>query len=613
MCAMIFGLLAWYVRPTEQIDRIWSDLFLANQCRSATCDVVLVKVTARDLLMNGVDRLSRSYLAQTLRKLDAAGVARVLVDYNLGSDMLPQEEQLLADAAKCLGPDRLAVAYEPDPDLRPSASLLARMSQVDLRLIPDTDGRYRQLRCPADTRFGDSALWLATGENRPTQSPFDLRIDPRTIPSVALWQLHRDDFSWWTLRGARVILTLDRSAAKSRANLPIHGAVERGVLLAMATQARLNGYAPVTWRGDMMVGLTCAASLLIGLVIGMRSPTLRRASIQWFILALSVLSVALWDVLVLGHHSRPATALLVSIVGMNSALAFRLGLADLLLGMFAGNLSPEEVWLWRTKAEWSGPVVLFNAMGGIKRANGPAAELLGVDASGADNCREAIADLARLCMPELGQRSRQIAWTMDTSRIWQIEWPHANLPFAVFTDITENVERHEALQKRLITDPLTGIFNRAGFESRLARLDRGSNQGYAILFLDMNGFKEVNDTHGHEAGDILLKEAASRFSTVVRKADVLARLGGDEFAILLEGNLTPELLRTLRTKLEASLATPIHIGSTQVRVGVAVGFALATSPDERTEAVLRRADAAMYARKAEIKGKTRAADSSLAV
>ena len=149
--------------------------------------------------------------------------------------------------------------------------------------------------------------------------------------------------------------------------------------------------------------------------------------------------------------------------------------------------------------------------------------------------------------------------------------------------------------------------------ARAARgTSQGTSQGYAILFLDMNGFKEVNDTHGHEAGDILLKEAAARFSSVIRKADLLARLGGDEFAILLEGNLTADLLRQLRSKLETSLVPPIRIGPTQVRVGVAVGWALACDPHESSEEVLRRADAAMYARKAELKGRPRSSEPSLA-
>jgi diguanylate cyclase (GGDEF)-like protein len=171
----------------------------------------------------------------------------------------------------------------------------------------------------------------------------------------------------------------------------------------------------------------------------------------------------------------------------------------------------------------------------------------------------------------------------------------------VFRDVTFRFEQRDALQKKLVTDPLTGILNRTGFEAALERITQSARQDYAILFMDMNGFKEVNDVHGHEAGDALLKAAATRFSSMLRKQDTLARLGGDEFVVLLEGELSQETLRRLCAKLEASLEAPIDLGSVIVNVGVAVGYGSPAGVHDRPAEVLRRADAAMYARKAEIK------------
>ena len=147
--------------------------------------------------------------------------------------------------------------------------------------------------------------------------------------------------------------------------------------------------------------------------------------------------------------------------------------------------------------------------------------------------------------------------------------------------------RAEALH-RAMHDPLTGLANRALFTERLER----SPLPLTLLALDLDRFKHVNDTLGHEAGDELLRQVATRLSTLVREGDLVARLGGDEFMILLSGSLPGGRAQELAGSIVNALAVPFRLGTDTASIGVSVGIATAIT-DERKELV-SRADFALY-------------------
>jgi diguanylate cyclase (GGDEF)-like protein/PAS domain S-box-containing protein len=168
----------------------------------------------------------------------------------------------------------------------------------------------------------------------------------------------------------------------------------------------------------------------------------------------------------------------------------------------------------------------------------------------------------------------------------------------------DRTRRHLAqIEKLAYTDPLTGLANRRRFEERMesalwqARLDGAS---VALLFLDLDGFKAVNDALGHAAGDQLLQVVADRLRGRLRRGDLLARLGGDEFLVGLLG-LDPATAQQeaeqVAEQLRAALSEPVQLGTEVVRVQASVGVGV--HPDDGTEfgPLLHRADARMYARK----------------
>ena len=153
------------------------------------------------------------------------------------------------------------------------------------------------------------------------------------------------------------------------------------------------------------------------------------------------------------------------------------------------------------------------------------------------------------------------------------------------------------LAERAVRDPLTGLANRTLLHERLRGVlarDARSGQSTALLFLDLDGFKAINDKHGHAVGDAILKAVADRLTAVVRPSDTVARMGGDEFVVLVEG-ATDEGTSLLTKRLQEAVEQPI--GRLALAVGVSVGVAVSKSGEAEASALLAAADRSMYSAK----------------
>jgi len=171
---------------------------------------------------------------------------------------------------------------------------------------------------------------------------------------------------------------------------------------------------------------------------------------------------------------------------------------------------------------------------------------------------------------------------------------------AVFADVTGAVEQRRLLEQRCNFDPLTQLPNRALFDERLrealARADRHHTQ-VALAFIDLDGFKAVNDRAGHLAGDQLLITMARRLQRVLRQTDTLARFGGDEFVAVLPEIDDATVLDALLERMLAAARTPVALDEHSVRLSASVGVALYPRDGLTADALIRCADAAMYAAK----------------
>ncbi len=165
-------------------------------------------------------------------------------------------------------------------------------------------------------------------------------------------------------------------------------------------------------------------------------------------------------------------------------------------------------------------------------------------------------------------------------------------------DVTSRRLLQERLREEADQDPLTGLANRrAGrrFMGRLLKDRRQPISSVTVLAGDLDGFKEVNDSLGHAAGDQLLTQVRARAGRVLRDGDLLCRFGGDEF-VLVCPDLPVEEAENVAARLEAAIAMPFQVGSTEVSVGISVGLAI-SRPDSTVDQLLAEADKAMYNRK----------------
>jgi diguanylate cyclase (GGDEF)-like protein/PAS domain S-box-containing protein len=169
-----------------------------------------------------------------------------------------------------------------------------------------------------------------------------------------------------------------------------------------------------------------------------------------------------------------------------------------------------------------------------------------------------------------------------------------------FRDISERKALEEQLRQLAFHDPLTLLANRNLFRDRVQHaltLAQRGQSSVAVMFLDLDNFKNINDSLGHDAGDDLLQAVAQRIVKTTRSSDTVARLGGDEFAVLLEGIATITEVERLADALIETLDLPFPLNGTEVRVGASIGVAFST-PDAGAETLLSNADIAMYHAKA---------------
>lgn len=159
---------------------------------------------------------------------------------------------------------------------------------------------------------------------------------------------------------------------------------------------------------------------------------------------------------------------------------------------------------------------------------------------------------------------------------------------------------HQQLEYQAVTDALTGLLNRRGFyqtvESALVRNER-TDKAQALLYLDLDGFKRINDSHGHDAGDKVLRWVAEQLKDCLRPRDTVARIGGDEFTVLLDSLDYPEQAAKVAEKIIDRIGMCQHIEGMEVALGVSIGIAIYPASGATLDALLHSADIAMYAAK----------------
>jgi diguanylate cyclase (GGDEF)-like protein len=174
---------------------------------------------------------------------------------------------------------------------------------------------------------------------------------------------------------------------------------------------------------------------------------------------------------------------------------------------------------------------------------------------------------------------------------------------ATFVDVTDRKAKERQMESIATSDPLTGVLNRRGFERDAAQrlTDSPDDATGALLFIDLNEFKGINDEFGHEVGDQLLKIAAARLEKSLRSCDIIGRPGGDEFVALVP-DVDSDVADKLARRLTRALEEPYHIGRQKLACAASIGLALYPKNANTLTGLLREADQAMYRAKARCRG-----------
>ena len=177
-----------------------------------------------------------------------------------------------------------------------------------------------------------------------------------------------------------------------------------------------------------------------------------------------------------------------------------------------------------------------------------------------------------------------------------VETSDGPLIISVVRDISSRIQSEEMVRYLAYHDSLTGLANRALFNERLeAALEEGAHvpTHIGLLYIDLNDFKPVNDSHGHAVGDSVLRRVADRISACVRQSDTVARVGGDEFTVLAPSVADEHELLAVQSRIHEAICRPVRVGSVTINVTASIGSAIHQTY-EPPDAFVARADRAMF-------------------
>jgi len=195
------------------------------------------------------------------------------------------------------------------------------------------------------------------------------------------------------------------------------------------------------------------------------------------------------------------------------------------------------------------------------------------------------------------KKNDELFWEHATiAPIWNAHGELTNF-IAIKEDITERKMLQEKLNHMAHHDELTGLPKRALFFDRIGQAlahAKRIDTGFALMFVDLDSFKDINDTYGHDCGDLLLQETARRLEGCIRDSDTVARMGGDEFAVMLLDVATPGQIHQVADKMLALIAAPFLLKGAECHVGVSIGISIFPQDGDAVDTLLNMADMAMY-------------------
>jgi diguanylate cyclase (GGDEF)-like protein/PAS domain S-box-containing protein len=609
----------------EFLEQSWMDAGFGWGNRAPTSDVVFVEIDGRAAPDLAQASGARSQHARVLRNLTRAGARRVGLDLDLASRGAPAEDADLAEAIQA-APGRVVLpviehAVQARDAVIPPRIPLAEFARAatlgSIDLAPDSDGLVRRYPGRGMGTSGPIPSFAAALAGQPPTSRdfyLDYGIDVASIPRLSYSDVLDNQFEPGLVRDKIVIVGSSVEPADQVA-VPIAGRQPGPLLEVLAYECLTRNRALV--RPGLALGLLVA--LLAGLLVDWWLHTWSwRAGL---LLVASCCSVVLLAAVVVQRLLPVILDIGPSVVVVGGLYAWvsarRIEQQAVGFRRQEGAMRRTETLMHHVVQNSFDAIVIIGDDGIVESFNHKAETLFACPPATAPGSR--LADFLSPAEPggdgsllvratdgpveAIGRRRDGATFPVElvVTAIDAAEEPRL---VAVVRDITERKAHQERLKHQATHDPLTDLPNRLLLRHRIERaLKQRHKRGRvtAVLLLDLDRFKEINDALGHRTGDLLLKEVAQRLKVPLEPGDTLARLGGDEFSVLIHDAPLERVLHT-GWKLIETLRLPFEVEGFALHVDTSLGVSLFPDHGPDAETLLQRADVAMYVAKRQRSG-----------
>lgn len=623
--ALLIAALAYLSGSLEVLERGMTDLEFSVLKRPPSADIVFVAIDTESLRDIGVWPWPRSLHARVIDRLVAAGARRIAFDIDFSS---PSTEAADAAFERALAAAEGRVVLAAHKQLQRSAGTaelaytaplprFARHAAIaGTSIRPAADGLVRELTIRNqwhDRVIPSLPADLAGAVVAPFDSfAVDYGIDPYAIPYLSYGDVVAGRFDPDAIRDKTILVGAAAVELGDQLPVPVYKSLSGALLIALGSESLRQdralhrlGPIPIVVVTGLLVAALGPSLIAWPWRRSLGAGVLALAAIE----ALGVLAQWHWPVLI---DTAPAIAVVLLLV-----------LCSLVrdIDRLSGSLFTQGRQLHRTNSLMRSIVehgfdgiLVVRPDGRVDFANSAAQTLFGAQ-EGALRGWPVAALIPDLADPaghgsgtiEIGSGRRELqAVRMDgtgfpaevaTGRIVKSD---DRLFVAVVHDISARQAQQRKLEHQALHDALTGLANRTLIMDRLERALERARQGkkpLALLLLDLDRFKEINDTLGHQAGDGLLREVARRLPAALRDGDSIGRLGGDEFALVLPAVTDLGKATAVATRTIESLKPPFEHEGLSLEMGASIGIALYPDHAEDAARLLRCADVAMYAAK----------------
>jgi len=623
--------MAYALGMFEFIDRKFQDLrFFANS-RPAMGNIVVVEIDAWSLAEFNGWPWPRKHFATAVENLSAAGATSIVFDVDFSSYSEFENDKLLAKAlaesnARIVLPifQQLTSSAGASTEVitsRPLIQFEENASLAAINIFPSSDGMAREMNYfnIIDGRvFPMLATKLADGSEERfydrTAYWIDYGIDPSTFPRLSMADVIRGRFDPGVVKGKQVLIGATAVALGDQLSVPAH-------LILPGVYVHALGYESLTQKRALQpLGPIPTFAMILSLVILIaalsRSLSLLRGHLVSFGFAILIVagSVIAQDRVPVIFDIAPMIAAVV--VSYYVTIYLKVHAQTMRLLFQSSDIRRKEKMIHNLVENTTVGIISMDVNGKIETINKSAAAMFGDDRSaiiGAnidtvirreDISEGKISDYLTY-LPVTGTQE-VIGHRKDASEFpaeitfSKVDVDDDTVMTAFVNDITIRKHQEETLQYRASHDSLTGLLNRDAFSKELDKfiVDAAENSDeLSVFLLDLDRFKEVNDTLGHPTGDTLLRLVAARLRNIATANAVLARFGGDEFAVLLRNVADVAAVQEFAESVLRQVREPFDLDDISLEVGGSIGAAIFPAHGDTADDLIQRADIAMYAAK----------------